>query len=82
MLKFELILHVLLIHLLVGLSWQSCSQEYKDAFLKRHNELRAKHGSPPLTLVAEISASAQKWADHLAKARKFRFCLSVSVSLS
>jgi len=33
--------------------------------LKEHNELRARHGSPPLTLSAGLSAVSQDWADKL-----------------
>ena len=42
-----------------------------DAFardaLEAHNNLRAHHHAPPMTLNPEITAIAQKWADKLAK---------------
>lgn len=79
---FELILQVSLLCLLVGLSKQSCSQEFKDSFLRKHNELRAKHGAPPLTFDDEINQSAQKWADHLVDTGKFFVCLSLSHCLT
>jgi len=37
------------------------------ACLKAHNDLRARHGSPPLVWDATLAAHAQKWADHLAQ---------------
>ncbi|XP_032904586.1 uncharacterized protein LOC116990755 [Amblyraja radiata] len=33
--------------------------------LKEHNSLRARHQSPPLQVNPELSAEAQKWAEHL-----------------
>jgi len=35
--------------------------------LDQHNVLRAKHGSPPLTLNADLGKIAQAWANELAK---------------
>ncbi|CAL8091348.1 unnamed protein product [Calicophoron daubneyi] len=40
-------------------------EAYAESVKDAHNELRAKHGSPPLTLEPKLSALAQKWADHL-----------------
>ncbi|XP_061165116.1 Golgi-associated plant pathogenesis-related protein 1-like [Saccostrea echinata] len=34
--------------------------------LKRHNELRAKHGVPPVKLAKDLQDYAQKWAEHMA----------------
>ncbi|XP_045898538.1 Golgi-associated plant pathogenesis-related protein 1-like isoform X2 [Micropterus dolomieu] len=38
---------------------------FQQKFLEAHNAYRAKHNTPPLTLSSELTASAQKWADHL-----------------
>ncbi|XP_018523890.1 Golgi-associated plant pathogenesis-related protein 1 isoform X1 [Lates calcarifer] len=38
---------------------------FQQEFLKTHNTYREKHSTPPLTLSDELTASAQKWADHL-----------------
>ncbi|KAK5870512.1 hypothetical protein PBY51_003454 [Eleginops maclovinus] len=38
---------------------------FQKEFLETHNAYRAKHGAPQLTLNSEMSAAAQKWADHL-----------------
>ncbi|XP_055958207.1 Golgi-associated plant pathogenesis-related protein 1 [Patella vulgata] len=39
--------------------------------LQVHNELRAKHGVPPLTINKELCEKAQEWSDHLAKTEQF-----------
>ncbi|XP_029294651.1 Golgi-associated plant pathogenesis-related protein 1-like [Cottoperca gobio] len=39
---------------------------FQQEFLKAHNTYRTKHSAPLMTLNSEMSASAQKWADHLA----------------
>ncbi|XP_040010780.1 Golgi-associated plant pathogenesis-related protein 1-like [Xiphias gladius] len=38
---------------------------FQKTFLEAHNTYRSKHSTPPLTLSSELTASAQKWADHL-----------------
>lgn len=38
---------------------------FQKEFLEAHNTYRAKHNTPPLTLNSELTAAAQKWADHL-----------------
>ncbi|XP_059193410.1 Golgi-associated plant pathogenesis-related protein 1-like [Centropristis striata] len=38
---------------------------FQQEFLETHNAYRAKHNTPPMTLSSELTASAQKWADHL-----------------
>ncbi|XP_071337917.1 Golgi-associated plant pathogenesis-related protein 1-like isoform X2 [Trachinotus anak] len=38
---------------------------FQQEFLKAHNTYREKHNTPPLTLSSELTAAAQKWADHL-----------------
>ena len=53
-----------------ALAGSKCSADFQKQFLAKHNELRAKHGSPPLTLDPEISTWAQQWADHLASTSK------------
>ena len=40
--------------------------EFKLALLRRHNELRELHGSPPLVMSREMCNYAQEWADHIA----------------
>lgn len=44
---------------------------FAQDMLNAHNQYRAKHGAPALMLDPAMSASAQKWADHLAGAEKF-----------
>ena len=39
---------------------------FREIALKTHNEYRAKHGSPPLTINEEINEIAQRYAEHLA----------------
>ncbi|XP_041793673.1 Golgi-associated plant pathogenesis-related protein 1-like [Chelmon rostratus] len=38
---------------------------FQQEFLKAHNDYRAKHNAPPMTLSSELNATAQRWADHL-----------------
>ncbi|XP_066294292.1 Golgi-associated plant pathogenesis-related protein 1-like [Branchiostoma lanceolatum] len=45
--------------------------EFAKNCLTAHNELRAKHGAPPLKLSDKLTAHAQKWADHLASTGNF-----------
>ncbi|KAM3867763.1 Golgi-associated plant pathogenesis-related protein 1-like [Diretmus argenteus] len=40
-------------------------QSFKQEFLDTHNDRRAKHSVPPMTLSDDLNASAQKWADYL-----------------
>lgn len=55
---------------LVGVSVQNCSDEFKKAFLDKHNELRGKHGVGSLSLDETVNAFAQEWANHLASTGK------------
>lgn len=41
-------------------------RDVQEAALKKHNEVRAKHGVPPLKGSAELQAVAQAWANKLA----------------
>ncbi|XP_062310495.1 Golgi-associated plant pathogenesis-related protein 1-like isoform X1 [Osmerus eperlanus] len=41
------------------------SASFQKEFLDTHNAYRQKHNTASLTLSSELSASAQKWADHL-----------------
>ena len=41
-----------------------------DQNLEAHNVLRQLHGSPPMTLDAEMTASAQAWAEKMASMGK------------
>ncbi|XP_048119193.1 Golgi-associated plant pathogenesis-related protein 1-like isoform X1 [Alosa alosa] len=43
---------------------------FKAEFLQTHNELRAKHGVPALTMSDALCKSAQAWADHLKSTNK------------
>lgn len=43
----------------------STDASFQQVFLEAHNAYRAKHSTPPMTLNSELSATAQKWADHL-----------------
>jgi hypothetical protein len=45
--------------------------EQRNAALKRHNDLRALHGSPPLQLNDELNMIAQGWAENLAVTMAF-----------
>ncbi|KAJ8285729.1 hypothetical protein GJAV_G00030270 [Gymnothorax javanicus] len=38
---------------------------FEKEFLDAHNEYRAKHQAPSLTLSRDLCSSAQAWADHL-----------------
>ncbi|KAG8268380.1 hypothetical protein J6590_027541 [Homalodisca vitripennis] len=53
----------------------SSSNETSETFTKEtlriHNEYRAKHGVPALSIDPEISKFAQAWADHLAEKNQF-----------
>lgn len=49
---------------------QTLDECNQDA-LKAHNELRAKHGVPPVTLAKELQEYAQKWAEHMAGKNDF-----------
>uniref|UniRef100_A0A1B6GU91 SCP domain-containing protein n=1 Tax=Cuerna arida TaxID=1464854 RepID=A0A1B6GU91_9HEMI len=53
----------------------SSSNETAETFTKEalriHNEYRAKHGVPALSIDPEISKFAQAWADHLAEKNQF-----------
>ncbi|XP_029961495.1 Golgi-associated plant pathogenesis-related protein 1 [Salarias fasciatus] len=40
-------------------------ESFKKEFLKSHNDYRAAHGAEPMTLNEELTAAAQKWADHM-----------------
>src|SRR5690625_3107498 len=64
------IVFLALVLYLTGHSDQACSDEFKKAFLNRHNELRAKHGVPALEYDESINAWAQEWADELLKKGK------------
>ncbi|XP_013391631.1 protein PRY2 isoform X2 [Lingula anatina] len=43
------------------------SNEFIDDCVRAHNHLRARHGAPPLKHNPDLSAHAQKWAEHLAE---------------
>merc|ERR1719219_1296137 len=44
---------------------------FQQGELKKHNEYRALHGAPAMTLDAQACKQAQNWANHLAKTGKF-----------
>lgn len=43
----------------------STDKSFQQEFLKAHNIYREKYNAPQMTLSNELTASAQKWADHL-----------------
>uniref|UniRef100_A0A8C9YFR4 SCP domain-containing protein n=1 Tax=Sander lucioperca TaxID=283035 RepID=A0A8C9YFR4_SANLU len=43
----------------------STDASFQQEFLETHDAYRLKHNVPKMTLSSELSASAQKWADHL-----------------
>ncbi|XP_062405364.1 Golgi-associated plant pathogenesis-related protein 1 [Sardina pilchardus] len=53
---------------------------FKAEFLQTHNELRAKHGVPALTMSDDLCASAQAWADHLESINKNSSMMSLQHS--
>ncbi|XP_031733747.1 Golgi-associated plant pathogenesis-related protein 1 [Anarrhichthys ocellatus] len=40
-------------------------KSFQREFLETHNAYRAKHSTPPMSLSSELTAAAQKWAEHL-----------------
>ncbi|TNN35054.1 Golgi-associated plant pathogenesis-related protein 1 [Liparis tanakae] len=38
---------------------------FQQEYLEAHNAFRRKHNAPPLALSGELTAAAQKWAEHL-----------------
>uniref|UniRef100_A0A8C3A906 Im:7150988 n=1 Tax=Cyclopterus lumpus TaxID=8103 RepID=A0A8C3A906_CYCLU len=38
---------------------------FQKEFLETHNAYRRKHNTPQMTLSSEMTASAQKWSEHL-----------------
>lgn len=46
-------------------SFLSVAVSFQQEFLKTHNDYRAAHGTSPLKFNSELTAAAQKWADHL-----------------
>lgn len=49
------------------MAMKSTDASFQKEFLETHNTYRAQHNTPPMTLNSELSATAQKWADHLLK---------------
>jgi uncharacterized protein YkwD len=46
--------------------------KFRQAILRRHNELRARHGVPALTPDGVLNRYAQNWAEQLAASGTFR----------
>ena len=46
-------------------------EEFRTETLIAHNQYRAQHGAPPLSLSFQLSDGAQQWAAHLAKCDEF-----------
>uniref|UniRef100_A0A8C4PYA3 SCP domain-containing protein n=1 Tax=Eptatretus burgeri TaxID=7764 RepID=A0A8C4PYA3_EPTBU len=46
--------------------------EFEQALQKAHNECRAMHGSPPLSLSLELSSEADAWAKKLVQEQQLR----------
>ncbi|XP_076455129.1 uncharacterized protein LOC143289835 isoform X2 [Babylonia areolata] len=47
-------------------------KKFAEDTTKAHNEYRKRHQAPPLSHSKELSAQAQKWADHLAATGSFQ----------
>lgn len=62
----KFLIFVLFSAILVHLSSQACSSEFRRAFLAKHNQLRAKHGVPALIFDDYLQNRAQEWADRMA----------------
>ena len=54
------------------ISKSKIKQFINDA-LKKHNDLRVQHNSEPLTISEDLNEIAQKYAERLAKIKKFIF---------
>jgi len=74
--KFFLIAFVI-VGALVGASVQDCSAAFRAALLAKSNELRAKHGSAPLSYDSAIDSWAQDWANTIAAKGKGCWVLGV-----
>ena len=46
--------------------------KFRDEALRAHNKYRANHSAPSLKLNREICATAQSWADNLARTNSFK----------
>ncbi|GAA42437.2 Golgi-associated plant pathoproteinsis- protein 1 [Clonorchis sinensis] len=47
-------------------------RQLNDEAIAAHNQLRAAHGCPKLTLDPELARGAQKWAEELAKTKRLQ----------
>lgn len=47
-------------------------KDFIEDSVKTHNDLRKKHGVPPLKHAKDLSDFAQKWAEHLAATNSFQ----------
>jgi len=50
----------------------SCKNDYAACQLAKHNELRQKHGSPAMTLNAQMNQEAQAWAQENANNHRMK----------
>ena len=66
-----LLLSCFLLGVMVGTAHLDCTPKFKQEFLAKHNEFRAKHGVPPLTLDSTVGAVAQEWANHIASTGQY-----------
>jgi uncharacterized protein YkwD len=56
----------------VGVPGQTSGiDQFRQAILRSHNELRARHGAPALSLDDRLNMYAQNWANHLAASATF-----------
>ncbi|XP_059149240.1 Golgi-associated plant pathogenesis-related protein 1-like isoform X2 [Physella acuta] len=65
-----LLVKILMASLPVVAADESDITRFRSEALAAHNECRAKHHAPPLTLSADLNDYAQNWANHLAKTGK------------
>ena len=49
-----------------------CKKDYAACQLKKHNELRKKHGSPAMTLNAQMNKKAEAWAQENANNHRLK----------
>ena len=47
-------------------------KKFTDEAVKAHNDYRKRHQAAPLSHAKDLSAQAQKWADHLAATDSFQ----------
>jgi glioma pathogenesis-related protein 2 len=56
----------------VGSGQGAETDQFRRVMARSHNELRARHGAPPLVLDEGLNVYAQHWANQLAASKTFR----------